>query len=37
MTENRKILIVDDEPRLRDMLTRAVTELGFTASAATPL
>ena len=28
------VLIVDDEPRLRDMLTRAVTELGFTASAA---
>lgn len=28
------VLIVDDEPRLRDMLTRAVTELGFTASTA---
>jgi DNA-binding NtrC family response regulator len=28
------VLIVDDEPRMRDMLTRAVTELGFTAEAA---
>jgi DNA-binding NtrC family response regulator len=28
------VLIVDDEPRLRDMLMRAVSELGFTASAA---
>ena len=28
------VLIVDDEPRLRDMLGRAVKELGFTADAA---
>ncbi len=28
------VLIVDDEPRMRDMLTRAVTELGFTVAAA---
>jgi DNA-binding NtrC family response regulator len=28
------VLIVDDEPRMRDMLTRAITELGFTADAA---
>jgi DNA-binding NtrC family response regulator len=30
----RRVLIVDDEPRLRDMLTRAITEMGFEASAA---
>jgi DNA-binding NtrC family response regulator len=27
----RRVLIVEDEPRLRDMLTRAVGEMGFTA------
>jgi DNA-binding NtrC family response regulator len=30
----RRVLIVDDEPRMRDMLSRAVTEMGFEASAA---
>lgn len=30
---NRSVLIVDDEPRLRDMLCRAVTELGYTPAA----
>jgi DNA-binding NtrC family response regulator len=31
---HRRVLIVDDEPRLRDMLGRAVTEMGFDASTA---
>jgi DNA-binding NtrC family response regulator len=28
------VLIIDDEPRMRDMLSRVITELGFTAAAA---
>jgi DNA-binding NtrC family response regulator len=31
---HRRVLIVDDEPRLRDMLGRAVKEMGFDASTA---
>lgn len=30
----RRVLIIDDEPRMRDMLLRAVQELGFEALAA---
>jgi len=29
----RRVLIVDDEPRMRDMLSRAVAEMGFDAAA----
>jgi DNA-binding NtrC family response regulator len=30
----RRVLVVDDEPRMREMLSRAITEMGFEASAA---
>jgi DNA-binding NtrC family response regulator len=31
---SRRVLLVDDEPRLRDMLVRAVEQMGFDAAAA---
>jgi DNA-binding NtrC family response regulator len=30
----RRVLVVDDEPRMREMLSRAITEMGFEASSA---
>ncbi len=34
MSENPRVLLVDDEPRLRDVLARAVAGMGFSAATA---
>jgi DNA-binding NtrC family response regulator len=35
LAHHRRVLIVEDEPRLRDMLVRAVSEMGFDPTSAT--
>src|SRR5256885_1752133 len=34
MPAGRRVLIVDDEPRMRDMLLRAIADMGFEGTAA---